>query len=344
MRQTAVRRLVLIGALLVAGSVVWTGFTGAPAPALAQKPAEEKERVTVRVDWAPLGYHAPLQYAVAQGYYAAEGLEVTVLTGPGSGPGLVSLISGDIEFGLFDATTMVRYVLDRAPLKMIMGLFQSHPSAIVSFKDQNITKPEHLVGKRLAAGLGSANQMIWPAVAKAAGVDPAKVNFIGVSAAALLATLLEGKADAIMSFTFIDEPILKRKGAKEINIIPSSDYVNLRGLGIVTRHNVLEKKPETVKRFLRATIKGYEEAQKNPEKAIEALKNRFPDELKGKETAYVEVLVASYRYTRTKRTADKPFGWMSEDDWKENLQVMFDTGMIGRKPETKDVYTNDYRP
>src|SRR5258708_13512278 len=83
-----------------------------------------------------------------------------------------------------------------------------------------------------------------------------------------------------------------------------------------------EQNPETVKKLLRATAKGYRDAMANPKEAAKIMAKHMvvaeqPDVL----DAQVEATVAS-----TNAPAGKPIGWQADADWQATLNLLKETG------------------
>ncbi len=304
------------------------------------------DKIVFRLDWITTGYQAPYYYALDKGFYKDEGLDVSVLPGQGSGPGLMAVISGADTFGLIDPSLMAKYVDDSAPVKMVMGVFQKTPFAILSSAQKGIKKPSDLVGKSIAASPGGATQIITPTFLKKNNIDLKQVNIVSMDPGSLIPSVASGKVDAIISWGFMQVPLMKAAGVKEVNLLPYGDYgVNMPVNGIVTSNKILEEKPEMVRKFLKATIKGIEEAKKNPDAAIQAMAKYHPEEIKGKESVHKEILIGFYDYLSTKRTASQPIGWMSEDDWKEATDTLLQYNVL-KKPisDFKVLYSNEFLP
>jgi NitT/TauT family transport system substrate-binding protein len=106
---------------------------------------------------------------------------------------------------------------------------------------------------------------------------------------------------------------------------------------------MIESRPETVRRFVGATVKSWLEARRNPDAAVEATVAALPL-LKGKEAVLKAELEDYLRYVNTPATADKPFGWQSEDDWKQAEGVLAQYMDLKRQPSVDAYFTNEFLP
>lgn len=105
------------------------------------------------LDWKFEGPAAPYFVAIDKGYYKAEGLDVTIDTGPGSVAGIGRVAAGTYPIGFFDINSLVRF-RDENPaqaVKAVMMVYDRPPFSIVSLKSSNIRSPKDLEGKILGA-------------------------------------------------------------------------------------------------------------------------------------------------------------------------------------------------
>ena len=83
-----------------------------------------------------------------------------------------------------------------------------------------------------------------------------------------------GQVDAITGFSFSSYINLKDRGvpANDITVLLMADYgVNLYGNTIIVNPKFAAEKPEAVKGFLRAFVKGLKETVKNPATAVDSV-------------------------------------------------------------------------
>ena len=106
---------------------------------------------------------------------------------------------------------------------------------------------------------------------------------------------------------------------------------------------MIESRPDTVRRFVAATVKSWQEARQNPDAAIEATVAAMPL-LKGKEPILKKELIDYLRYVDTPATTGKPFGWQAIEDWKRAEDVLAQHMELKRQPSVEAYFTNDFLP
>ncbi len=310
------------------------------APAAAVNPATtQKVAATLRLDWVPGPHHIGPLLALKKGYYAQEGLDLSIQPGKGSGVTVQSVGAGQDMFGFADAGIMAVAASKGAPLIMIANTTPLGPSGIISLGTK-ITDPKQLEGKTIGAAAGDASFAAFPAVAKKNNLSESSYKVVTIEAASKVPALLEKKVDVIPGFRFGDylRVLTQDKNAK---ITLYSEWgINTLGNGYFVTQSTLKDKPELVKGFVRATLKGWEDARKDPAAGVQALMEAFPDTSKEFAETGLPMVI---EHMQSDATKGKSLGWMAEEDWKQTLDVMKGNGLEGDKPAST-YYTNDLIP
>jgi NitT/TauT family transport system substrate-binding protein len=190
MRRERISALFAVAALAVAACSSGGAATVAPSAAApstaasaaaseaASAPAEMK-KIRLQLQWFPQAQFAGYFAAKDKGFYADEGLDVSIL------PGAVEIVpatvvaGGQAEFGISWVPRMLAPRESGADGVVIGQVFQRSPTLQVSFKDQNITKPEDLKGKKVGAwGFGNESELY--AGLRKAGLDPTNPNDVTI--------------------------------------------------------------------------------------------------------------------------------------------------------------------
>lgn len=226
------------------------------------------------------GRHAYFYVAREKGYYKAEGFDMNFLRGQGSADAIKKVAAGLATFGFADAGSLVlARGNDGVPVKLVSIVYAKPPQAIFAVKGSGIASPKDLEGKTVADTASSSVRLLFPAFAKAAGIDASKVKWVVAEGSALPSMLANGRVDAICQFS-VGEPLIAASVApKEISRIAYMDSgMNFYGNGIIASEEMIAKNPEQVKAFVRATIKGMKDAFANPAEAA-AIMAKYQKEL-----------------------------------------------------------------
>lgn len=235
----------------------------------------------ITLDWTFIGQHSPFLLAEQRGFFKDEGLDVTIDAGRGSGDTVVRIASGAYDIGYADSAPLIKFNAenpDKAVLATMIVL-DIGPLAVVTTRQKGITKPEHLVGKTIAAPESDAGRQLFPAFAKATGLNPASVKWLTVTPQLRGAMLARGEADAITTFFTSGGFELKAAGVElnDVVFLKYSDYgVDLFGNAMMASPAFAAANPEIVRKVNRAVARAWLASLQDPPAAIAALKKREP--------------------------------------------------------------------
>src|SRR6188508_2473257 len=112
-------------------------------------------------------------------------------------------------------------------------------------------------------------------------------------------------------------------------------------MALAAHEDTLRDKADMVRRFVKATNRGWEESIKNPAEAAKIGKKHFP-------LAEEHLLKAKFETVpplmHTDATAGKPTGWMAESDWEGTLAVLKELSGLKTNDPAGAFYTNDFIP
>ena len=230
---------------------------------------QSKKKAVFVTDFGFNGRHSYYYVALDKGYYADEGIDLKIERGGGSADAIKQVAAGRAQLGFADAATLVvSRGNDNVPVKMVAAIYQKPPQAIFALGNSGIKSPKDLEGKTLADSAGSAVPAIFPAYAKAAGIDAGKVKWTVADSAALPTLLSTKRVDGIGQFT-VGEPLLKKAvDGKPLTRLSYADAgLDFYGNGIVASESAIRKDPDLVRGFVRATLRGMQAAFANPDEA-----------------------------------------------------------------------------
>ncbi len=301
--------------------------------------AQTSERVTVRFTWKLKGEYAPLFVAQEKGYYSAERLDVQLSEGNGAQNVLKALATGNEKFGYGPAVAAARAVSQGLPVKVIALYQTSAPMAVIAFPDTPLKGPKDLEGKRLAISVGETfGDMIRP-FARINNVDLGKIQLIQMDASARTTQFLTRNVDVMSVYLSNELPQIEKRAGVKFNVVKVTDFgLNVLGSSMYVGNAFAEQKPDTVKKLLLATAKGYRDAMANPKEAAKIMARHMavpeqPDVLEQQ----VEATVVT-----TNAPAGQPIGWQAEADWRATLDLLKETGDIADVKPLSSYFSNAY--
>lgn len=334
--------LVRLTARLRAGLLVASTCTLlAAAPAVAQTPTP----VNVRMDVFFYGAHVPILAGIADGTYAKHGLNVTALTGRGSATTIQTVAAGTDHFGFADGGTLAKFAAQGLKAKVVLGMLQTTPAIILAMPDSGIKGPKDLEGRTGGFGNGSAPEQIFPALAKATGVDLGKIKRVGVDIPTRDSLFLQKKIDFSFGYTVTQLPLMEEKCGCKLNTISYAAHgISTMANGIVVSDKYAAENPDVVRRFVRATVESIESAIKDPEKAVDGF-FRYAKETQLSRPVVARQWAETAKLLRTPATQGKPIGTMDDADWQRTLDLLTEYADLPKgSVAPAAVYTNAYLP
>jgi NitT/TauT family transport system substrate-binding protein len=291
--------------------------------------------VTFNLTYIPNIQFAPIYVAIEQGFFADEGLDVSLFYG--NEADLVALVgSGNQSFMIASGEQILLSRAQGVPVVYVAEWYQDYPVGVVSLVEKGILEPGDLKGKTIGIpGLYGASYIGFEALRHSAQLNDTdyQLNSIGF---AQVESLVAGQADAAVVYVANEPTILRSKGY-EVNLIKVSDYLELIGNGLVTNEMMIKSNPRMVQSMVNALIKGIEFTYANPEEAYEISK-AFVENLSAEDNAVqMEILTASMDLWQIEQP-----GVSSESGWTNMQQLLLDIGMLSAPIELEKAYTNDF--
>jgi NitT/TauT family transport system substrate-binding protein len=339
MRQFGIIR---IAGFMAAIGLAFSGLTFSGSSAAAQTP------IKFTLDWKFEGPAAPFTVAIDKGYFKAEGLDVTIDTAGGSLEPLNRLASGTYDMGFGDINSLIKFrdANPGTPIKAIFMVYNKPPFSIVGRKSRGVVKPKDLEGKKLGAPAPDGAFAQWKIFTQANGIDASKVTIENVGFPVREPMLAAGQVDAITGFSFSSYINLKDRGVPvdDITVILMADYgVNLYGNAILVNPKFAAEKPEAVKKFLIAFLKGLKETVKNPDASVASVVKR--NDVARKEVELERLKMALKDNILTPEVKANGFGGVDSGRLDKSIeQIALTYDFKNAKPKAADIFDASFLP
>ena len=330
---------ILVSALLATALASGAGLTAASAA---------DTDIKFSLDFKFEGPSAPFLVPIDKGYYKAEGLNVTVDTASGSLEPINRVASGTYDMGFGDINSLIKFrdANPGVPLKAVFMVYNKPPFSIVGRKSRGISDPKSLEGKKLGAPAPDGAYAQWPIFVEANKIDASKVTVENVGFPVREPMLAAGQVDAITGFSFSSFINLKDKGVPvdDIVVLLMADYgVNLYGNAIIVNPKFAAEKPEAVKAFLRAFVKGLKDTVKSPDTAVDSVLKR--NDVAKKPTELERLTMAIRDNLVTTEVKSNGFGGIDEARFTKAIdQIGLTYKWKGDKPKTADIFDSSFLP
>jgi NitT/TauT family transport system substrate-binding protein len=230
----------------------------------------------------------PLETAVRRGFFEEEGLRVKLVYMKGGALTVQALLGNSVDFvGAAMDVVVSAAAAGKEPL-MIASLSSLPFFALVTAPDSTITDVAGLKGKRIAvANLNTSDHLLARYLLQKNGVDDSDAAF-----APLGPNLFDGLRKKQVDAGLVQEPALSKLeqlGCKVlVNFMKREDAQKYLGgdyqfFGLNTRPDVIAKRPETLRKLVRALTKANEWVRANP--GSEIVKNLPEDLVTGDDVA-----------------------------------------------------------
>jgi NitT/TauT family transport system substrate-binding protein len=327
MRMPALNRRLALAALtavaLTASSLATT------APALAETKA------SLRLKWLPQAQFAGFYVALAKGYYKAEGIDLTINPG---GPNLLTenlVATGSDTFGLSGGTDSVFAARDKGlPIVCIGVSHQITPFIFVTRKDGPVKTLQDFKGKTVTTWFTGANHVLNGMLAKEGiKADELKIQPQQVS----VTPFVDGSVDVITA-TYYNEfyTIQSRMPKDSLKTFVAEDYgITFPRDTLIVSETTAKEKPDLVKAFLRASIKGWKDAFADPRDAVDAVMAIAPT----LDRAQQEFMLTEVKRLMTAgKAVDKGLFWIDADAIKTAHDFFLKYGVISKPLDLAAAY------
>lgn len=303
--------------------------------------ADAVDKVSYLTAVGAFGRESYVWVAKEKGYFAEAGIDVTILSGAGTTENLALLTAGKAQFAANDLSAVMVKLGGgdfRHDVRAVAAIQQRTLNSITTVSSTGIAEPRDLSGRTLGGVAGAAPWLLFPAYAKLANVDAARVTWVPSPAANLPKLLAAGKVDGVGQFVVARSSVEKVAGGRTVVVLPYSDVLtDLYGNALITSTKVLERDPELVRRFSTALLAGLEYAVDHPEEAGQILHRHVP----AQDPA---VAADELRLMRPYVRLDGRVGTFDPGKVARAIAILRSTGVVTGELDPADVVSFDAAP
>lgn len=231
-----------------------------------------KKKIRLQLQWFDQAQFAGFYVAEAKNYYLNEGLNVEIIPGGYNVNPIQRVVQGDADVGLSTGDQVLISYTNGRNLKAIGTVFNTSLACFMSKKETKIKSPQDLIGKKVGAYRGFDTENILLSILSKHHIPAESVE---IRDAGSIESFLRGELDVFPSY-IINEPIVMKEKDIAINLMYPSDFgVQFYSDTIFTTEEYYEKNKVLLEKFLKASAKGWAEAERDPKGALDIIANRL---------------------------------------------------------------------
>jgi NitT/TauT family transport system substrate-binding protein len=294
------------------------------------QPAWSQEKITYRLKWLINMSAAGDVVAGSQGFFKEQGLDVTIKEGGPERDAIRELELGYAHFGVASADQVIQALAKGAPVVVIAQLFQVNPLQWIYFKDKvQLHTVADLKGKTIGVTFGKNDEFIMRTILSKGAIAQDQVKLFSVRLD--YTPFYKRQVDLWPVYANTQAVEISRKlqaAGEAYGFLNPTDYgVRFVANSVVTSSRMLAEKPDVVRRFSEALLKGWQTAiePSHSESVLAAMRQYDRDTAK-------EILVAQLQETRrlVQPQAGQRVGGIDIEAWKQTEQIMVDHRQISR--------------
>lgn len=229
------------------------------------------ESVKLQLKWLHQFQFAGYYAALEKGFFAEEGLDVTLIERGNQTP-VELLTNGTVEYAVADSVTFL-YQLSGIGVQVVAPIFQKSPNVLITRTASNLKTPKDLIGRRITLYAHDADGL--PIMLMLAEQGVMSGGFIRKTASGDYGTLPRNETDAIHGYAG-NEPYLFEKNGTPVQLIrPESYGINIYGDMLITSNREQLEHPMRVDAMRRAVLKGWNYALNHKEEIAKLILNKY---------------------------------------------------------------------
>ncbi len=299
--------------------------------------ARADEAVTVRLKWFNQAQFAGFYVAQQNSYYKAVGLDVNIQPGGPDFPAVQMVTGGNEQFGVTGADQILIARSKGVPVVALAVIYRRNPFVLFSLAKSGIKTPADFAGKTVGVKIGGNEELIYRAVLAKAGIDTSKLTEMPVKFD--ITPLLTGTVDVWPGY-LINEVLAAKEKGFDVNVIYPADFgIDFYADTLFTTEKMLKEKPEVVRHFVAATLKGWDTAIAAPEDAA-----KITVKFGGDKLTYDHELAMMKASLPLLKPDNKPVGFMDAAGWDAAQKLLLGAGFQKQPVNVAEAFTAKSTP
>lgn len=317
------------------GLVVFVLSMTACAPQAA--PAAELKKTSIQLSWTHEYSVAPLHVAMKEGFFTAQGLDVTLVEGGFGEAGYIDprseVESGQVDFGLSSGSSLIAAVNEGSPIVAVANVLQRSPLAIMT-TNRSIQTLQNLPGHSVMVADGGARDA-FEALLVSQGIDVSSVRIVPRTTFGV-EPIVNGEVDALVAWRINEGVALEEQGLNPIFFLFSDYGIENYEFVLFTRQELIDTQPDVVQAMVNALHQGNLFVISNPIDSIDHTMTYAPNLDRTQQLQRLESTIPLMVATGSNEVT------MEQAVWESSLMLIRAKESIAEDFDLSKVYTNRF--
>ena len=315
---------------------------------LVSAASAQETTIKFTLGWKTQGSDAAFFYAKDKGYFKAEGLNVVIDQGEGSGATVTRIMSGAWDAGFGDVNAIIQNSSTRpadAPV-MVYMMWNQPPFSIVTKNSSGIKSIKDFEGRTLGGAQGTPTTRLLPVFIQKNGLAADKIKVSNMAPNLQEPMLIKGDIDAALVFnitSYFNLVLNRQDPDKDFKWFSFGEFgLDLYSNGVMVSQKLLKDNPKAVAGLVRAINKAniaIAKDQNEAMKSVVAYDNLVdvPVEKRRMQFAFDKLMVSP-------EMKEIGVGDIKDDRMARAIGMVVEGYELKRTPTPKEIFSRDFLP
>ncbi len=308
--------------------------------ALSAGGAAAAECVAFGTDWRAQAEHGGFYQALARGFYSERNLDVEIRQGGPQINHAQLLAAGKVAFALSSNSFIpLNYVREKIPMIAVAAIFQKDPQVLIAHPGQGNDTLAALKGKQIYIG-SDTRVGTWLFLKAKFGFTDSQIRPYTFS----IVPFLVRKSTIQQGYLGSEPFLIEQQGIKPVvHLLADAGYQSY-GAVIQTSQKLTRERPDIVRGFVAASIRGWRDYLTSDPAPGNALIKRDNPEMTDALLAYGRRKMNEYGIVLSGDAKTHGIGAMSEERWQSFFATMSAARLYPRDMGWRAAYTTRFLP
>lgn len=294
--------------------------------------------ITLNLQWITQAQFAGYYVALEKGWYAEEGIDLTIRPG---GPDVSPVNSVRLEAAQFGTSLLADIIVANEKehdLISIAQIQQTNGLLLIAKKESGIKEPRDFKGKKVGVWLGNWEAQFNALMAKEGLTES---DFTLVSQGFSMDAFINGELDVASAMIYNEYYAVLESGVQpeELNIINYADYgLGLPGDVLFTSAKFAQANPEICAGMVRASLRGWQYAIERPEEAADIVLKYDASGMQKRD----HQLAMMREIAKLAQVPLRPIGYTERADIQRAIDTLYSYNILQNLLDPETIFTNRF--